>query len=134
MSGKADNMSQPGMTEKERGELQRHEDALKIPCSAHETSGRTGQYRERFSEQRAMRWRTWGSDQTWEETDRNRARVGTRACSLTDLTTLDVSGEAGTGPPLSKDVRPDPQRWRGRGRTTASVKPPGERKVQPFPR
>lgn len=45
----------------------------------------------------------WGSDPVWEEIEIG-ARVGARASSLTDLNTLDVSGETGTGLLLSADV------------------------------
>lgn len=121
LSGKADTMSQPGMTEKERGELQRNEDALRIPCSPHETS--EGRIRTRnASQSRGVCGRGVLTKRGRRRTEIG-ARVGTRACSLPDLSTLDVSGEAGIGPPLSKDVRPALQRWRGRGRTTASVPP-----------
>lgn len=121
--------------QQERGELQRNEDDLKIPCSPHEMSRKTDQPPGTFLRAEGSGLCLCGiltpCGRRWTEIG---ARVGARASSLTDLNTLDVSGETGTGLLLSADVRPDLQSCRGRGRITASVKPPGERKVQPFPR
>lgn len=92
--------------------------------------GRTDQDPERFSEQRGVR--TWGSDQTWEEADRNRCtcrHTGVLAprpqhprCLRRGWHRPAAQQRRATGSPALEGEGPD-----------HGLCAPGERKVQPFP-